>query len=302
MTKTVVREIQARTLLNRVAGPDPWFGLDYGMNLYRGCQHRCVYCDSRSACYGIDGFDREVLVKKNAVALLERELRGKRRKGVVGTGSMNDPYQPVEGERGLVRAALQLLPRYGFGVHVITKSDLVLRDVDLLRQARRTRVIVSMTITTMDDRLASKIEPVAPPPSRRIAALRRLAQEGIETRVTLMPVLPFLEDNEENLGGVIEAAEQAGVSTIVAAFGVTLRDRQRAYYYRQLDALLPGLRRQYERRYGERYVCHVPQAHRLRTWFESSCRERGILTRLPDPVAEPVQLALWPSEGATEEG
>jgi DNA repair photolyase len=289
---TAVRTIRAKTLLHRVPGPDSWFELDYGINLYRGCAHRCIYCDSRSACYGIDAFDHEVLVKENAVELLEGELASKRRRGIVGTGSMNDPYQPVEEETGLTRRALDALARYGFGVHVITKSDLVVRDADVLRKVGRRRAIVSMTVTTADNSLAAQVEPLAPSPSRRFAALRTLSRAGIETRVTMMPVLPFLEDSEESVLEIVERAAASGASTIVAWFGMTLRDRQRAHFYRELDRRFPGLRRRYEVRYGERYACAVPQIDRLRARFEAACAGHGITTAVPQPPEPPVQLEL----------
>ncbi|UCF10798.1 MAG: radical SAM protein [Candidatus Bipolaricaulota bacterium] len=289
---SAVRVIRARTLLHRVPGPDPWFGLDYGFNLYRGCAHRCIYCDSRSACYGIDAFDHEVLVKENAIELLERELATKRRRGIVGTGSMNDPYQPVERETRLARRALSTLARYGFGVHVITKSDLVVRDVDLLKRLGRDRAVVSVTITTVDDALAALLEPHAPAPSRRLSALRNLAGEGIETRVTMMPVLPFLEDKEENVLAVVDAAASVGVQTIIAWFGVTLRDRQRAFFFRQLDRRFPGVRAEYVRRFGARYECLCDNAAALREAFERACADRGIATTLPEAAPPAKQLDL----------
>ena len=176
----MITEIRAKTLVSRVQGLDTYFGLDYGMNLYRGCQHHCIYCDSRSLCYGIDAFDRDVLIKANAVELLESELRRKRKKGIIGTGSMNDPYMPLEDKVCLTRRALEVIASYGFGVHVVTKSDLVLRDIAILQKiSRGARSVVSLTITTADDDLARKIEPGAPPSSARFLALKTLAKAGI---------------------------------------------------------------------------------------------------------------------------
>ncbi len=283
---TVIREIEAKTLLSRVEGLDTWFGLDFGMNLYRGCQHRCIYCDSRSLCYGNDRFDEDVLVKRNAIDVLRDELRRKRRGGVVGTGSMNDPYMPVEASEHLTERALAALAEFGFGVHVVTKSMLVLRDIAALQKiARRSVAAVSLTITTVDDDLARRIEPGAPPPSERFRALRELAGAGIETRVALMPVLPFLEDSWENVRAIVERAADAGAQAIVASFGLTLRDRQRDYFYARLDESFPGLRATYEARYGQQYVCAVPASDDLRPRFEVLCARRHVRTSVRPQAA-----------------
>jgi DNA repair photolyase len=286
-----IREIESKTLLARVREPDTWFGLTYSMNLYRGCAHQCIYCDTRSACYEIEDFDHEVLVKHNALDLLEKELAGKRVKGTIGLGSMNDPYQPVEAERGLTRGALERIARYGFPVHVLTKSDLVLRDLDLLRQIPH--AVVSFTVTTADDALAALVEPLAPPPSARLRALRLLAEVGIETRIALMPVLPFIEDSEENVRTIVEAARACRVTAVVASFGMTLRDRGRDHYYRKLDLHFPGLRERYERTFGEHYVCPSPNAARLDRLFRDLCQRKGIVTDVtPHRVRHGDQLSL----------
>ena len=282
-------------MLSRVQGFDAWFGLDYGMNLYRGCQHRCIYCDSRSACYEIEDFDGEVLVKVNAVERLRDELPRRRRKGIIGTGSMNDPYMPLEETVGLTRRALEAIADYGFGVHVITKSDLVLRDVDVLKRiARTSRAAVSLTITSADDDLSRRIEPVAPVSSVRFEVLAALAQEGIEARIALMPVLPFLEDSWENIEAIVERARAAGVTAIVAAFGMTMRDRQRDHFYRELDRLFPGLRAKYETQFGESYHCPARSATALRERFMARCHEDGMATSV-QPMLGPSgeQLPLW---------
>ena len=276
----MIKDIQARTLLAAVKQPDPWFGLKYNLNLYRGCQHQCIYCDSRSECYRIENFN-DVLVKANAIDLLRSELPRKRVKGTIGFGSMNDPYMPLEAERCLTRQALELVAAHRFPVHIITKSDLVLRDLDLLRRINQVYAAVSITVTTSDDSLAAKLEPGAPSPSRRFAAMRQLSEAGIITGVTLMPVLPFIEDDETALKALVAAAAASGALYILASFGVTLRDRQRDWYYRQLDRLFPGLRRRYEETYGERYSCYSPQARRLDDLLSQLCVEYGIQRRMP---------------------
>jgi DNA repair photolyase len=217
---TRVREIQAKTLLAHVRQPDPWFGLRYNMNLYRGCQHRCIYCDSRSLCYGIEDFDAEVLVKANAVDLLRRELAHKRQKGTIGLGSMNDPYMPLEGQRRLTRAALEVIAEFGFGVHAVTKSDLVIRDIDVLCSIARRYATVTFTLTTADDALAAKLEPIAPRPSKRLGAMRRLHDAGLQVGVALMPVLPFLEDDPENVRQVVRLAAESGASYAIPGLGM----------------------------------------------------------------------------------
>jgi len=274
----MIKEIRAKTLVARVKGLDTYFGLDYGMNLYRGCQHRCIYCDSRSECYGIDAFDRDILVKVNAIDLLRDELRRKRRAGIIGTGSMHDPYMPIEEKIGLTRQALEVIAEQGFGVHVVTKSDLVLRDVDLLRKISRTAAAVSLTITTIDDDLSRRIEPFSPPTSARFHALERLAAVGIETRIALMPILPFIEDTWENVSAIVERARAVGVKSIVPWFGMSLRDRQRAYYFRRLDELFPGLRARYVATYGNDYMCPSPNAAELAERFGALCASIGIAT------------------------
>jgi DNA repair photolyase len=288
-----IHEIQAKQMLSHHTRPDPWFGLKYTFNIYRGCQHRCIYCDSRSACYGIEDFD-DVLVKVNAIERLAGELPRKRTRGLVGTGSMSDPYGPIEAHYGLTRQALELLARHRYPLHLITKSDLVLRDVDLLARIAETAAYVSFTITTADDDLAARLEPAAPSPTRRLAAMATLAGAGVMVGVTMMPILPFIEDSVENITAVVEAAVAAGATYVLPGFGVTLRDRQRDYYYAQLDVLYPGLRRRYEQRYGESYHCACPTAIQLQAHFEGLAKRYGLRTCVP-PYEEPsrgTQLSL----------
>jgi len=283
----MIKEIEAKVLLSHVRQPDDWFGLTYTMNLYRGCQHRCIYCDSRSACYQIDDFDGEILVKANAIELLRKELASKRVRGTIGTGSMHDPYMPVEGELNLTGRALAVIAEFRFPVHVMTKSDLVLRDVETLRVINDVYAAVSFTITTADDELGKKLEPGAPRVSDRFRAMRILADEGIHAGVTMMPILPFIGDSEEDVRRIVEKAHAHGASYIIPWFGMSLRDRQRATYYDRLDELFPGLRARYERIYGDRYGCPVPHADRLAKFFDALCEERGIATRMEryQPVA-----------------
>ncbi len=290
----MIKEIQAKVLLSHVKQPDTWFGLKYNMNLYRGCQHRCIYCDSRSECYQIENFDRDVLVKANAIDLLRQELARKRVKGVIGTGAMNDPYMPVERDLNLTGRALEVIAQFRFSVHVLTKSNLVLRDVDTLCKINERYAAVSFTITTADDELGKKLEPGASLVSERLKAMRVLAQRGIHTGITMMPILPFIEDNEENITQIVRLAHEYSATYIIPSFGMTTRDRQRAYYLNKLDELFPGLREKYERRFGDQYHCVANNVPRLTKRFNELCKQYGIATKLPQYAPETgVQLSLF---------
>ena len=286
----MIREIQAKTLLSRVRGVDDWFGLYYNLNLYRGCQHQCIYCDSRSECYQVEDFNHDVLVKANAIELLRRELPSKRVIGTIGTGSMNDPYMPLEKQICLTRRALEVIREFHFPVHIITKSDLPVRDLDLLLDIQEnTYAAVTFTITTADDDLSRKLEPGAPVSSRRLAAVQELSRNGILVGVTLMPVLPFIEDTEENIRRVVELSAENGARYILPAFSVTLRDRQRAYFYDRLDRDFPGLRQRYERAFGERYAAHSPNAARLEQVFSEGCERYHLERRMPRFTPRPAR-------------
>ena len=289
----MIKEIKAKTLISRVSGIDSIFGLDYGLNLYRGCQHQCIYCDSRSLCYGIENFDGDVLIKANAIEILRDELSRKRKKGIIGTGSMNDPYMPLEEQTSLTRRALETIADYGFGVHVITKSDLVLRDIDVLQRISRVSAAVSLTITTADDALSKIVEPGAPPSSSRFRAMKGLSEAGIETRLALMPTLPFIEDSWENVSAIIEEAHSCGVKVIIPWFGMSMRNRQRDYFYDRLDESFPGLRGRYEVAYGEAYACPSPHAKDLYRRTQELCTRLGIATQVKPllaPNAEELRL------------
>ncbi len=285
----MIKEIQAKTILSHSKTADPWFGIQYNMNLYRGCQHQCIYCDSRSDCYQIENF-KDTLVKVNALELLRKELASKRKKGVVGTGSMNDPYAPVEKQYQLTRGALGLLVEFGFPVHVLTKSKLVMQDTDLLSQIERdTQALVSFTITTCDDGLGKKLEPGAALVSERLAAMQYLAERGIQVGVLLMPVLPFIEDNWENIRGIIELAHDHGAGYILAAFGMTQRKGSQEYYLQQLDRLFPGVKQKHLRAFGNRYECAANGAYQLNEKFRTLCAEKGIALKVPQ-YKQPEQI------------
>lgn len=281
-----MRLIPAKSILSAYAPDNPWFGVHYNMNIYKGCNHGCIYCDSRSQCYGVEDFD-EVRAKSDALALIDRELQGKRRSGVVGTGAMSDPYNPLEREHELTRGALKLIRRYGFGISIATKSALVTRDIDVLQAIHRhSPVVVMLTVTTADDRLAHILEPGASPPSERFGALRALADSGIPCGILMMPVLPFIEDTLENVADILEKGHGAGARYVCAGFGVTLRQNQREWFYQKLDAHFPGLRQRYIRQYGEAYSCPSPNAPELKRLLKRICRETGMKHHMKAIIAD----------------
>ncbi len=276
--------IPAKSILARVQYPD-WFGVDYNMNLYRGCSHGCIYCDSRSACYHNADFDR-IKPKEEAIALLRGELKGRLRPGVVHSGSMSDPYNPLERDLTLTRQALALLAQHGFGFVAATKGTLVLRDIDLLQRVQaHAPVLINITITAAADDLAARIEPHAPPSSARFDALEKLSAAGIPSGVLLMPVLPFLTDTPDNLRRIVHRAADCGAIHIYGSAGVTVRTGQREYFFAQLDAIAPGVKAQYARSYGNAYQCSAPNAEALMTILAEACEARGLYYRMPDIIA-----------------
>ena len=286
--RLTLESVPAKSILSGWGSGDHWFAANYNMNLYRGCCHGCIYCDSRSMCYGIDRFDT-VRVKADALTLLERELRGKRRRGIVGLGAMSDSYNPFERDELLTRGALQLLAKYRFGVTLETKSDLAVRDIDLFRElAKNNAAAVSFTVTTADDDLCRRIEQRVCPTSRRIAALGELRKNGIMAGVLLMPILPFINDTEENILTVTQMAADAGAQWVFAwgGFGVTLRQNQRQWFYDRLDEQFPGVKARYIARFGESYECLSPESESLFDLFCERCESLGLLWRMEDIVAK----------------
>lgn len=277
--------IIAKTIISGYAANNSWFGNNYNMNIYKGCCHGCIYCDSRSECYQVDDFDR-VRAKENALSLIARELKSKRRKGVIGTGAMSDPYNPLEKKYGLTRGALELINVHRFGVSIATKSPLITRDGDILKTTKNhSPVLVKITITTADDDLAKKIEPNVAAPSERFTAIKELVQNGIFVGILLMPVLPFLEDNEDNVRRIIHLAHQSGAKFIYPAFGVTLRQNQRDWYYQKLDQHFPGLKQKYIYQFGNSYQCLSPKAKTLWQLLQKECNQLGILYKMEDIIS-----------------
>lgn len=276
--------VPAKSILSGYREQNPWFGINYNFNIYRGCSHGCIYCDSRSECYHVEDFDR-VRAKQDALIILEKELRGKRRRGVAGSGAMSDPYNPLEEEYKLTRGALALLNAYGFGAAICTKSSLVARDSDLLQRiAAHSPVLVKVTVTTADDELCAKLEPHAPSASERFRAIRELSGKGIYTGILLMPVLPFIEDSKENILQIVRLGAESGARFIFPAFGVTLRQNQRDWFFKKLDESFPGLKQKYITRFGDAYACSSPMAKELCRCFKDACSSAGIVYGMQDIV------------------
>ncbi len=251
----------------------------YGMNIYRGCSHGCIYCDSRSKCYQFSHPFEDVEVKQNAPALLEAALRSKQKKCMIGTGSMSDPYMHCEEELRLTRKCLEIILKYGFGAAIQTKSDRILRDLDLLDEINRnSKCVVQITLTTYNDDLCKLIEPNVCNTKRRIEVLEEMHKRGIPTVVWLSPILPFLNDTEENIMAILNACSQVGVKGIICFdMGLTLRNGDREYYYSALDKHFPGLKRRYIKVYGNAYELPSPHADLLMTMFKNYCHENKIL-------------------------
>lgn len=288
--------IPAKTIVTKTKSSQ-WFGIDYNMNIYRGCCHGCIYCDSRSQCYGIEHFD-QVRAKENALEIIRNDLRRKVRSGVVGTGAMSDPYNPFERDLQLTRHSLELVDAYGFGAAIATKSDLILRDVDILQQIKEhSPVLCKVTITTADDNLCKKIEPKVAVSSRRFEVLRNLGESGLFAGILLMPVLPFLEDNVENIREIVAQAAKNKVRFIYPAFGVTLRQNQREWFFNKLEEQFPGqsLTKRYINQFGEQYQCTSPKARELWQVFAKDCDAAGILYRMPE-IIEAYKLGYQPSQ------
>ena len=249
-----------------------------GMNLYRGCQHGCIYCDARSLCYQMNHPFEDIGVKENALPLLEQALRAKRKKCMIGTGAMSDPYMPLEEKLQLTRGALELIHRYGFGVAIQTKSCRILRDLELLKAINdQNKAVVQMTLTTYDERLCRMVEPNVSTTRQRAEALRKFRDAGIPTVVWLSPLLPWLNDTPENILGILEYCRGAGVKGIINfGMGLTLRDGDREYYYAALDRHFPGLKQRYIQTYGNAYELPSPNSQALWQLFHEKCEQYGI--------------------------
>ena len=281
-----MRTIKTRTIMTKSDQGNRWFGIDYHMNLYKGCPFGCIYCTSRCEAYHITNFD-EVKVKENALEILEEELKSKTKPGVVSFGTLSDPYNPEEEELRLTRRALELINYYGFGVSIDTKSDLILRDIDILKEiASSNSVIIKISITTFDDEMASKLEPKVISSTRRFEVLKILRNNGIYIGVLMTPVLPFLTDTEENILNIIEKSHDADAKFIYTKLGVSLKTNQKDYYFEALDRLYPGLKDDYIAVYGSKQFCNTLQFRYLLELFLKKCSEYNILTDMNDIIKD----------------
>ena len=255
-----------------------------GMNLYRGCAHGCIYCDSRSKCYQMNHDFEDIEVKRSAADILESQLKRKRKRCMIGTGAMCDPYIPLEEELRVTRQCLELIERYGFGLSILTKSSRILRDIDVLRAINdKSKCVVQITLTTHDENLCKILEPNVSTTLERVHVLEEMRAAGIPTIVWLSPILPFINDTEENLRGLLDYCAGTGVRGILCfGFGTTMREGSREYFYSQLDRHFPGMKERYIQQYGGAYSCLSPNNPRLMRLFEDACKQRGILWRTGD--------------------
>lgn len=251
-----------------------------GINIYRGCSHGCIYCDSRSKCYGFTHDFEDIEVKKNAVELLEMALKSKRKRCMIGTGAMCDPYIHIEEKLKLTRKCLELIDKYEYGVAIQTKSANILRDMDLLCSInRKSKAVVQMTLTTFDEELCKKIEPNVSTTRERFEALMKFKEAGIPSVVWLSPILPFINDTEDNIRGILDYCVKAKVKGIICfGMGLTLRDGNREYFYKKLNEHFPGIREKYVRQYGNNYEIPSPNSKELMEIFNKICSENGIMS------------------------
>jgi len=250
-----------------------------GMNLYRGCTYGCIYCDSRSKCYGFEHAFEDIEVKQNAPELLEKALRSKRKKCMIGTGAMCDPYMHCEEKLNLTRRCLEIIDRYEYGVTIQTKSNRILRDLELLKRINeKAKCVVQMTLTTYDEKLCKILEPNVCTTKERVEALKVFHENGIPTVVWLSPILPYINDTRENIEGILDYCIQAKVYGIICfGMGLTLREGDREYFYAALDRHFPGMRERYHQRYGYAYELPSDRSRELMKLFRDKCRTNGII-------------------------
>lgn len=278
-----MEEVKAKTIIQRTKDTS-WFGVSYNMNIYRGCSHGCIYCDSRSDCYRNNEFEK-VKIKQNALEIIRDELRRKVKKGVIGTGAMSDPYNPFEKELLLTKHSFELISAYNFGACLYTKSSLLERDIDIFKEIKENApFIANITITTTDDVLGKIIEPNVSSSSERFSSLNRLSENGIFSGILFMPMLPFINDTRENVISMVNLASEVGARFIYAYFGVSMRAGQREYFYKCLDEKFPNLKEKYIKKYGNNYNCNVPNYKSLYKLLASECEKKGILYDMKDII------------------
>lgn len=278
--------VKTRTIMKKSEQGKLWFGIDYHMNLYRGCSYGCIYCDSRSDTYHIKNFD-EIKSKENALSILEEELASKQYKGVVSFGTLSDPYNELERDYEITRGALELIKKYGFGVSIDTKSDLILRDVDLLKEiGKNNSVIIKMSITTYEDDLAKFLEPNVISSSKRFAVLKNLRQNGIYAGILMTPVLPFITDSVDNIKEMVRLASENDAKFIYTKMGMTLRSNVHEYYYDQIEKMYKGLSSDYKCVYGNNVVCNPLRYPDLLEIFVRECNKYHLLCDMSEIIKD----------------
>lgn len=250
-----------------------------GMNIYRGCTHGCIYCDSRSKCYNMNHDFEDIEVKINAPELLEEALGKKRKKCMIGTGSMCDPYMHIERELKYTRKCLEIIDRYGFGLSILTKSNRILGDLDLIKSInKKAKCVAQITLTTYDEKLCKILEPNVSTTKERFEVLKIMRDNCIPTVVWLDPILPFINDTEENLMGIMDYCKEAKVYGIICfGMGLTLREGNREYFYKKLDEHFPGLKQKYQKKYGYSYEIMSENNNLLMDMFQKECRKNSIV-------------------------
>lgn len=278
--------VKTRTIMTKSDQGNLWFGIDYHMNLYRGCSYGCIYCDSRSDSYHIKNFD-EIKSKENALQILEEELASKQYRGVVSFGTLSDPYNALEEEYKITRGALELINKYGFGVSIDTKSDLVLRDIDLLKEIQmNNNVIIKISITTYEDELARVLEPKVISSTKRFEVLKTLRENGIYAGVLMTPVLPFITDSEDNIRNMVRIASLNKANFIYTKMGMTLRSNVHDYYYEHIEELYKGLSSDYKCVYGNSLVCNPLRYPDLLEFFVKECNRYHLLCDMSEIIKD----------------
>ncbi len=278
--------VKTRTIMTKSEQGSLWFGIDYHMNLYRGCSYGCIYCDSRSDAYHIKNFD-EIKSKENALQILEEELASKTQKGVVSFGTLSDPYNELEREYEITRGALKLILKYGFGVSIDTKSDLILRDIDLLKEIdKKNNVIIKISITTYNDELARILEPNVISSSKRFEVLKELRKNGIYAGVLMTPVLPFITDNISNIKEMVHLASKNNAKFIYTKMGMTLRSNVHEYYYERIEKMYKGLSNDYKSVYGNNVVCNPLRYPDLLSVFVEECNQYHLLCDMSEIIKD----------------
>lgn len=270
-----------------------------GMNIYRGCTHGCIYCDARSTCYQMKHQFEDVEVKINAPELLENALSRKRKKCMIGTGAMSDPYQHCEKDLGLTRMCLEIVNKYKFGLAIQTKSNLILRDLDLLKSINKnSKCVVQITLTTYDDDLCRILEPNVCSTSQRIEILKIMQDAGIPTVVWLTPFLPFINGTLENAIGLINYCLDCKVHGIILfGAGLTLREGDREYYYKKLDEHFFGLKQKYINIFGDSYELQCSESRKIVSYIKDVCNKNKMI--MDNEVFE--YLHFFPKERGSEQ-